>query len=169
MGLFSFSKDAGATLFTESKGAAEKTQLILAHLKKYDLIPDDMTAAFEGDKLVIAGEARSIQEKRKILATAGNIKGISEVEDRITVAGQTATSEWGAEKSAPIASAARAGNVPPNKHFYTVKKGDYLSKISKEVYGDANKYPIIFEANKPMLKDPDLIYSGQVLVIPELA
>ena len=44
--------------------------------------------------------------------------------------------------------------------------GDTLSKIAKEMYGDANKYPVIFEANKPMLKDPDKIYPGQVLRIP---
>ncbi|MCB1607001.1 MAG: LysM peptidoglycan-binding domain-containing protein [Xanthomonadales bacterium] len=51
---------------------------------------------------------------------------------------------------------------------YTVKRGDTLSKIAKEVYGSASKYPLIFEANKPMLKDPDKIYPGQVLRIPEL-
>lgn len=45
-------------------------------------------------------------------------------------------------------------------------KGDSLSKIAKKYYGDAKKYPVIFEANKPMLKDPDLIYPGQVLRIP---
>ncbi|WP_345782230.1 LysM peptidoglycan-binding domain-containing protein [Thermomonas sp.] len=49
---------------------------------------------------------------------------------------------------------------------YTVQKGDNLSKIAKEFYGNANKYPQIFEANKPMLKDPDKIYPGQVLRIP---
>ena len=42
-----------------------------------------------------------------------------------------------------------------------------LSKIAKEFYGDANQYPKIFEANKPMLSDPDKIYPGQVLVIPQ--
>ena len=52
--------------------------------------------------------------------------------------------------------------------FYTVVSGDSLSKIAKEFYGDAMKYPEIFEANKPMLKDPDLIYPGQVLRIPPL-
>ena len=52
---------------------------------------------------------------------------------------------------------------------YTVVKGDTLSKISKEMYGDANKYNTIFEANKPMLKDPDKIYPGQVLRIPPAA
>jgi nucleoid-associated protein YgaU len=59
-------------------------------------------------------------------------------------------------------------NPKPEATFYTVKKGDYLSKIAKEVYGDASKYNVIFEANKPMLKDPDLIYPGQVLRIPPL-
>jgi len=50
--------------------------------------------------------------------------------------------------------------------YYTVVKGDTLSKISKQYYGDPNKYPAIFEANKPMLKSPDLIYPGQMLRIP---
>jgi len=45
--------------------------------------------------------------------------------------------------------------------------GDTLSKIAKEMYGDAMKYPLIFEANRPMLKDPDHIYPGQVLRIPK--
>ena len=56
--------------------------------------------------------------------------------------------------------------VELEKQFYTVEKGDSLSKIAKAVYGDPMKYPIIFEANKPMLTNPDLIYPGQRLVIP---
>ena len=47
-------------------------------------------------------------------------------------------------------------------------RGDTLSKIAKQYYSDANKYPVIFEANKPMLKSPDLIYPGQMLRIPPL-
>jgi nucleoid-associated protein YgaU len=50
--------------------------------------------------------------------------------------------------------------------MYTVRSGDTLSKIAKEYYGSANKYMVIFEANKPMLTDPDRIYSGQLLRIP---
>jgi nucleoid-associated protein YgaU len=57
-------------------------------------------------------------------------------------------------------------NPQPEARYYTVVKGDTLSKIAKAQYGDANKYPQIFEANKPMLKDPDKIYPGQVLRIP---
>ena len=52
--------------------------------------------------------------------------------------------------------------------FHTVVSGDSLSKIAKEFYGDAMKYPVIFEANKPMLTHPDKIYPGQVLRIPPL-
>jgi nucleoid-associated protein YgaU len=47
---------------------------------------------------------------------------------------------------------------------YTVQPGDNLSKISKRYYGDANKYPVIAEANH--LADPDKIKVGQELVIP---
>ena len=55
--------------------------------------------------------------------------------------------------------------------FYTVKKGDNLSKIAEASYGKgkAAKFKLIFEANKPMLKHPDKIYPGQVLRIPDLA
>lgn len=171
MGSFSFTKDAGENVFSENKAATEKTELILAHLKKYDLIPDNMAASFEGEKLVVEGEVNSIHEKNKILATAGNIHGISEIEDRITIAGATTGSNWGSNATGENTIANESitsANIESNEQFYTVKKGDYLSKISKQVYGNANKYPLIFEANKPMLKDANLIYAGQVLVIPPL-
>ena len=51
--------------------------------------------------------------------------------------------------------------------MYTVKSGDTLSKIAEDVYGSASDYMQIFEANKPMLSDPDKIYPGQVLRIPK--
>lgn len=49
---------------------------------------------------------------------------------------------------------------------YVVKAGDSLSKIAKEVYGDAARWPEIFEANKDKIKDPDAIRPGQELRIP---
>jgi len=60
-------------------------------------------------------------------------------------------------------------NPTPEAKYHTVVKGDTLSKIAKEQYGDANAYMRIFEANKPMLKDPDKIYPGQLLRIPPKA
>jgi nucleoid-associated protein YgaU len=49
---------------------------------------------------------------------------------------------------------------------YVVRQGDSLSKIAKERYGNANQWPKIYEANKDVIKDPDLIYPGQTLRIP---
>ena len=54
----------------------------------------------------------------------------------------------------------------PESRFYTVKSGDTMSKIAKEVYGDANAYQKIFVANQPMLTDPNKIFPGQVLRVP---
>lgn len=50
---------------------------------------------------------------------------------------------------------------------YTVVKGDSLSRIAKQQYGDASKWRTIYEANRDLIKDPDLIYPGQSLKIPE--
>ena len=50
--------------------------------------------------------------------------------------------------------------------YYTVVSGDTLSAIAKKQYGNANDYMKIFEANKPMLSNPDKIYPGQLLRIP---
>lgn len=55
----------------------------------------------------------------------------------------------------------------PVDRTYVVAKGDSLSKIAKREYGDAAKWRKIFEANRDIIKDPDLIYPGQTLKIPE--
>ena len=51
---------------------------------------------------------------------------------------------------------------------YTVEKDDYLKKIAKQTYGDEEKWEVIYEANKEQIKNPNLIYAGQVLTIPDL-
>jgi nucleoid-associated protein YgaU len=153
MGLISFIKNAGDKLFkSEEKREQEKAELILSHIKQFGFNTNDIQIAVDDDKVILTGKVDSYDNKNKIIVTAGNVDGIATVDDRIVVT-----------QPAPV--------VPPKpeKLFYTVKKGDYLSKIAKEVYGNANKYNIIFEANKPMLKNPDLIYPGQVLVIPPLS
>ena len=153
MGLISFIKTAGEKIFgkSEEKKEQEKAALIAAHIKKFGFDTSDIQVTVDDEKVILKGTIDTIENKNKIIVTAGNIEGISSVEDRIMV------------RNPPVVAPPQ-----PEKQFYTVKKGDYLSKIAKEVYGNANKYNIIFEANKPMLKDPDLIYPGQVLVIPPL-
>ena len=95
------------------------------------------------DLATLKGEAPSQAAREKAILVVGNVDHVARVDDQMTVA-----------------------TAEPESKFYTVKSGDNLSKIAKEMYGDANQYPKIFEANKPMLKDPDEIFPGQVLRIP---
>jgi len=168
MGLFSFLKNAGTSLFGGKKAEAgpaapaapsaldklEDAQLALRltnHVTSLELKVENLNIVVDDDKATITGTAASQSEKEKVILAVGNVAGIASVDDWMTVAV--------AEEAAP----------EPEAVFYTVEKGDTLSKIAKEHYGNANKYPTIFEANKPMLKDVDKIYPGQVLRIPPIA
>lgn len=152
MGLISFLKGAGEKIFGKSEETKEneKAEAIVNHINKYGLKVKDLTVSVDDETVTVGGEVSSILDKNRVVVVAGNVSGISAVNDNLVL------------------------NVPepvvekPEKQYYTVVKGDYLSKISKRVYGDAMKYNIIFEANKPMLNDPNKIYPGQVLVIPPL-
>ncbi|SMG30246.1 peptidoglycan-binding protein LysM [Cedecea sp. NFIX57] len=148
MGLFDFVKDAGAKLWDSLKGnEGEQGSKLEEHLKNSG-IPgaDKVNVTVENGKAVISGGDGLTQAlKEKIQVAVGNVAGISSVENNIQATDAAQESTW-----------------------YTVKSGDTLSAISKHVYGDANKYNTIFEANEPMLSHPDKIYPGQVLIIPKL-
>lgn len=151
MGLLSFLKGAGAKVLGKKEDVKEvdKAALIREHVKRYGFLVEDLQFSLNGERLTLSGKVDTLEIKNRIIVAAGNIEGISEVEDLLEV------------KNPPE-------ETKPQEQFYTVQKGDSLSKIAKQFYGNANKYPAIFEANKPMLKDPDLIYPGQMLVIPPL-
>lgn len=121
-------------------------QTLVKVLEKHNLEVENPHVSLDGTALTITGTAKDQATREKIVLALGNIQGISQVVDQMEVT---------------------EPEVEPSK-FHTVEKGDTLSKIAKEYYGDAMKYPVIFEANKPMLKDPNLIYPGQVLRIPAL-
>lgn len=159
MGLFSFLKDAGAKLFNRKTETAvetetvpnmdalnaERAQLIKAAIEGAGFMTESIDVQVVGDTVTLSGEIENQADKEKVILIAGNIEGIAIVDDRMEVK-----------------------NVEPEAVFYEVKSGDSLSKIAKAHYGDPMKYPEIFEANKPMLKDPNLIYPGQMLRIPNL-
>jgi len=156
MGLFSFIKDAGAKLFGHKEEEVvasksiqeinfEKAQKLMENINSEGLPVEDLNVVIDGERALVFGSVPDQKTKELVILMVGNTEGVAEVDDRMEVKSDE-----------------------PESRFYTVKKGDYLSKIAKEVYGDASKYNAIFEANKPMLKDPDLIYPGQVLRIPEL-
>ncbi|CAA0234442.1 peptidoglycan-binding protein LysM [Tenacibaculum maritimum] len=154
MGLFSFIKDAGAKVFgigkTTEEEAVEKAMKLVDAVKALDLSVENLSVSVEEDKAVVSGEAADLPTKEKVVLVIGNTNGIATVEDNMTVAEVEVIEE---EIMA---------------QFHTVERGDTLGKIAKEYYGNAMKYPEIFEANKPMLSHPDKIYSGQVLRIPPL-
>ena len=157
MGFFDFVKDAGEKLFgsSEAKAAepapnpaaanAKAASAIHKYISALQLAPVDMAIAFDGANSVVtvSGTAPDQASKEKILLAAGNVAGVAKVADMMTVA-----------------------RSEPEAQFHTVVRGDTLSAIAKKFYGNANKYPLIFEANKPMLSHPDKIYPGQMLRIP---
>lgn len=145
MGLFNFVKEAGEKLWDAVHGSDDQSKKLQEHINKLGLPgTENVNVKVEDGKAVVTGEGLSQELKEKILIAAGNVAGITAVDDQI----KTTQSE-------------------PEARFYQVKKGDTLSAISKEMYGDANQYNKIFEANKPMLTSVDKIYPGQTLRIPQ--
>lgn len=145
MSLFAFVKDAGVKLWESLVGQeAQAAESLKEHVAKVGLGNPAIELSVEGDKVIARGEVATQEEKEKILLALGNVAGVGEVDDQISVI-----------------------TPAPEARFVTVKKGDTLSAIAKAEYGNANAYMKIFEANKPMLSHPDKIYPGQVLRIPE--
>lgn len=158
MSLFTFVKAAGSVIFgkkSRDTAAAEaadelrREEAAASRLEEtiHDLNLDvqNLNVTINDDKATVNGAAYDQATREKVVLLVGNSEGISSVEDLMTVR-----------------------HTEPEARFHTVESGDTLSKIAKEYYGDAMKYPVIFEANKPMLSDPDKIYPGQVLRIPHL-
>lgn len=163
MGLFSFLKEAGKKIFgskdeeqakdpaaTPESIAAKQKQAMLDYIKSvgFQVNNFDLSIDAEGH-VILTGECESQSDFEKIALTAGNIAGVAQVENRMTITAQPEV-------------------APASSTYYTVEKGDSLWKIAVNNYNDGSKYPIIFEANVPMIKDPDEIYPGQVLRIPPL-
>jgi len=157
MGLLSFVKEAGEKLFYHDAAAAatlSEDQLktangraadaIKSYVEAHGLKATGLRVTYDGitSTVTVRGIAPDQQTKEKIVLCCGNVKNVESVNDQMT-----------------------ADQSEPEAQYYTVVKGDTLSKISKQYYGNPNQYNAIFEANKPMLKTPDLIYPGQMLRI----
>lgn len=166
MGLFDFVKEAGEKLLGRDKEAEAKQKQveakaaegaaimaerrlageILRFVAGLKLDVTDLSVKVDGDTATIKGSVPNQETREKVVLAVGNTHGIARVDDQLEV-----------------------GTAEPEAAFYTVVRGDTLSGIAKKHYGAASKYMVIFEANKPMLKDPDKIYPGQVLRIPPQA
>ena len=137
--------EAGMAAAREKMRAAKMKARLEKSLSDHGLDVDDAAITIKGDTVQIRGKVDNQSTREKVVLALGNNEGIGSVDDQLEVT-----------------------NPEPEATFYTVQRGDTLSKIAKEQYGNAMKYPVIFEANKPMLSDPDKIYPGQVLRIPPI-
>lgn len=143
MGLFSFIKDVGDKIFG---GGEAKADELKKTLDAHGMDTNGLQVKVDGDQVTLSGSVKDQETLEKAILAVGNNAGVAGVKtDEVKV-------ETPAEDSV----------------FYTVKKGDTLWKIAETEYGKGGEYKVIFEANKPMLKDPDKIYPGQVLRIPPL-
>ena len=163
MGLFSFIKEAGEKLFggKEAQAAtaaapaiasqdelnAKAAAAIEGYVNTQNLGVSDLKVSFDGTqgKVTVAGVAPTQAVKEKVTLCCGNVASVTEVDNTMSVT-----------------------NPDPEAQYHDVVRGDTLSAIAKKYYGNANKYPVIFEANQPMLTHPDKIYPGQKLRIPAL-
>ena len=141
MGLLDFAKGMGKKLFDRDDEAPAK---IKAALEEDNPGIDGLDVDYSGGKVILKGTAQSAEAMEKAVLIAGNTQGVTDVD----VSGLTS----------PKAAA--------DVLYYTVQSGDSLSKIAKAYLGDAMAYPAIFEANKEVIKDADLIYPGQKIRIP---
>jgi nucleoid-associated protein YgaU len=161
MSIISFFKEAGEKLFGHKPAAAAPDEAALQaqaaaanqaaataianYIATQNLGVDGLAVSFDGATatVTVAGQAADQATKEKVVLCCGNVTGVSQVDDQMTVA-----------------------EPADESTYYTVVRGDTLSAIAKAQYGNANTYMKIFEANKPMLSNPDKIYPGQLLRIP---
>ena len=112
------------------------------------LAVDALDVSFDAPtgQVTVASVVADQVTKEKVILCCGNVAKVEMVNDMLVV------------------------NEPePESQWHVVVSGDNLSKIAKHFYDNPNKYPVIFEANQPMLSHPDKIYPGQMLRIPLLA
>jgi nucleoid-associated protein YgaU len=143
MSLFGFVKDIGRKVIGKESEADEKVREML---ESDNPAIKDLGVKYSDGVVELSGSADDPAAVEKAVLMAGNIAGVGEV--RIN-----------GLKSPPL---------PTDVEYYEIASGDTLSKIAKRFYGDANAYPKIFEANREVIKDPDLIFVGQKIRIPKL-
>ncbi|MEO1328695.1 MAG: peptidoglycan-binding protein LysM [Pseudomonadota bacterium] len=143
MGLFDFVAAAGKALGFGGSDEPE-AEAIKKEVEALGLDVEGLDVTVEGDTVKVSGAAASQEMKEKVILAVGNVAGVAQVDENL--------------------SAKTGGDA---SSFHTVAKGDTLWAISSKHLGDGSKYMAIFEANRPMLSDPDKIYPGQVLRIPK--
>jgi nucleoid-associated protein YgaU len=147
MGLFDFVGNIGKKLFGPKETKEDAAAKIKAEIESGDLGIQDLQVTFQDGMCSLSGECPSAAAMQKAVLLAGNVQGVTGVN---------------------IANLKVPAPTPVEEkiEYYIIQKGDTLSKIAKQYYGDANQYPVIFEANREVIKNADLIFPGQKIRIP---
>ncbi|ESQ13463.1 MAG TPA: peptidoglycan-binding protein LysM [Chromatiaceae bacterium] len=143
MSLFGFAKEIGRKVIGKESEASQKVR---EFLESDNPGIQDLDVNYSDGVVELSGKADDPIAVEKAVLMTGNIAGVNEV--RINEL-----------QSPPLAT---------DVEYYEIAPGDTLSKIAKEFYGDANHYSAIFEANREVIKNPDLIFVGQKIRIPKM-
>ena len=141
MSVIGFVRSAGARLFGLGK---PEPDALKDQVEAMGMDNKELDISFDDGKVSVNGSVADQAERERLLLVLGNVEGVESVDDHISV----------------------RSSGDPVSTFHTVVRGDTLGAIALKVYGKANLYPKIYEANRPMLENPDKIYPGQVLRIP---
>jgi nucleoid-associated protein YgaU len=143
MGLFDFVRTIGRKVFDRDADANDKIKKeIEASLKGVEGLTVDYDSASGVVKL--GGTATSPEAMEKAVLIAGNAMGVGSVN----------------------VDAMKRPDEIAGVEYYIIKSGDTLSAIAQHYYKDAAQYPKIFEANREVIKDANLIFPGQKIRIP---
>jgi len=165
MGLFSFLKDIGK----KPDEGKDLREVLGQAVTKAGLNVKNFKVDFRDGVASLFGQAATLKDLELARLLVGNYKGVEKVnDDGLTLAPAAHASQAQADGvGTTAAGTARTQNTKPAR-MITVRPGDTLSKLARDYMGNANLYHELFEANRPMLKDPDEIFPGQVLRVPEV-
>jgi len=152
MSFFDFESEVGKSLLGKGDDSATIKEEIESSFS--ELPVEGLVVGVKGELVTLAGVAKNYPIREKVILIAGNVKGIAQVD-----AEQLITMEQISEENV---------QEIPEEIFYTIEKGDTLWAIANKYYDDGSKYTHIVDANIEVIKNPDLIYAGQVIRIPEV-
>jgi nucleoid-associated protein YgaU len=155
MSVFSFVSDIGHKVFG---GNDDPAAAIKQAIEADNPGVENLEVTFENGFVTLGGSAATAEAVEKAVLIAGNVKGVGRVVSNIALPADGTGGSLVGDDGQPVAGSAA---------FYTIKSGDTLSAIAQQHYGDAAEYPKIFAANREVIKDPDKIFVGQVIRLPQ--
>ncbi len=144
MGLFDFAADIGKKVF--GIGDADAAEQVKKDIESLNPGVSNLEVSMDGEACTISGDCDSAASKEKTILIAGNTMGVGTV------------NADGLNAPEPI--------VEADDQYYVIEKGDTLWGIAAKTMGNGSKYTEIFEANKEVIQDPDKIFPGQKIRIP---